>query len=422
MASILMGFLLGVVSGLIPGIHTNNFALLLLAASPFFFGIGLGPFYIAVIVITNSVTHTFLDIIPSIFLGAPEADTALAVLPGHRLLLEGRGIEAIKLSALGSFGSIVASLFLLFPLTMLFRGYPMIKEYIGWILLFIAIIIILSEKGEVIEGQGSLAHLKFKGYATLVFFLSGILGIISLNREFLIESFIGLQSPSVLFPLFSGLFGAPLLVLSILTNTEIPEQIKTSFHLSRSRIIRGITTGSVAGSVVSFLPGVSPAIGTVLARLLIKDDFALDSQREFLISLSGVNTANAIFCLVALYVIGVTRSGAMIAVNEIFNPDFWDNYVFVIFVLVIIFVSILSYFLTIFVGGKASRIIPYINYQALCMTILAGITIMVILFTGWFGLVLFLTSIPLGLIPTFVGIRRSHLMGVLMLPLILRFL
>ena len=422
MVSILLGFLLGVVSGLIPGIHTNNFALLLLAASPFFEGIGLGPFYIAVIVIANSIAHTFLDIIPSIFLGAPEADTALAVLPGHRLLLEGRGIEAIKLSALGSFGSIVASLFLLFPLTMLFRGYPLIKEYIGWILLFIAIAIIASEKGEVIEGQGSLAHLKFKGYATVVFVLSGIFGIVSLNREFLIESIIGLPSPSVLFPLFSGLFGAPLLVLSILTRTEIPEQIKTSFHLTRSRIMRGIATGSVAGSVVSFLPGVSPAIGTVLARMFIKDDFALDSQREFLISLSGVNSANAIFCLVALYVIGVTRSGAMIAVNEIFNPELWDGYIFVIFILVIIFVSVLSYFSTVFVGERASKIMPYINYRVLCIFILSGITVMVTLFTGWFGLILFLMSIPLGLIPTFARIRRSHLMGVLMLPLILRFL
>lgn len=422
LASILMGFLLGVISGLIPGIHTNNFALILLAASPFFKSHGLGPFYIAVIIISNSIAHTFLDIIPSIFLGAPEADTALAVLPGHKLLLEGRGIEAIQLSALGSFGSIVACIILILPIAMFFRGYPLIKEYIGWILLFIVVIMISSEKGEMIEGQGSLAHLKYKGYAILVFILSGILGILSFEREFLIESPVNLPDPSVLFPLFTGLFGAPLLVLSILTHTEIPEQIKTTFHLKRRKIIRGIATGSLAGSVVSFLPGVSPSIGTVLARILIKDDFTLDSKREFLISLSGVNTANAICCLVGLYVIGVKRSGAMIAVNEIFKADFWDNYIFLIFLLVIVFSAVLSYFSTVFIGERASRIIPYINYQALCKTILAGITVTVILFTGWFGLILFLTSIPLGLIPTFAKIRRSYLMGVLMLPLILRFL
>jgi len=43
---------------------------------------GFAPFYIAVIILSNSIAHTFLDIIPSIFLGAPEADTALAGAPG----------------------------------------------------------------------------------------------------------------------------------------------------------------------------------------------------------------------------------------------------------------------------------------------------------------------------------------------------
>ncbi|MDY6967019.1 MAG: tripartite tricarboxylate transporter permease, partial [Halobacteriota archaeon] len=304
----------------------------------------------------------------------------------------------------------------------LFGGYDLIRGYVGWILLFIVAIMILSENGERIEGQGSLAHIKFKAYAILVFILSGILGMMAFERESLIGALINLPDPSVLFPLFTGLFGAPLLILSILTHTEIPEQIKSSFHLPRSRLLRGITTGTFAGAIVSFLPGVSSAIGTLLARLFIRDDFTVDSQREFLLSLSGVNTSNSIFCLVVLYVIGKTRSGAMIAVNEIFNVDMWDGSTFLIFVAVIFFVSILSYFSTVFVGGRASDIIPYINYRALCILILISIAIMVLLFTGWFGLILFLTSIPLGLIPTFAKVRRSHLMGVLMVPLIVLFL
>ncbi|MBE0521837.1 MAG: hypothetical protein IBX39_06165, partial [Candidatus Methanoperedenaceae archaeon] len=34
--SIMSGFLLGIISGLTPGIHVNNFALILVALSPFF--------------------------------------------------------------------------------------------------------------------------------------------------------------------------------------------------------------------------------------------------------------------------------------------------------------------------------------------------------------------------------------------------
>ncbi len=78
--SILLGFLLGVLSGLAPGIHVNNIALILLALAPGFLSMGFTPFYIAVIILSNSIAQTFLDIIPSIFLGAPEADTALVVI------------------------------------------------------------------------------------------------------------------------------------------------------------------------------------------------------------------------------------------------------------------------------------------------------------------------------------------------------
>src|SRR3972149_8723234 len=116
--SILLGFLLGIISGLTTGIHVNNFALILLALSPLFMEIGFAPFYIAVIILSNSVTQTFLDIIPSIFLGAPEADTALAVLPGHQLLMDGRGAEAVRLSAIGSAGAVVIALFMALPLAL----------------------------------------------------------------------------------------------------------------------------------------------------------------------------------------------------------------------------------------------------------------------------------------------------------------
>ncbi len=132
--SIFLGFILGIISGLAPGIHVNNFALLLVALSPFFQSIGFAPFYIAVVILSNSIAHTFLDIIPSIFLGAPEPDTALAVLPGHVLLMEGRGAEAVRLSALGSAGAVVLSLIMALPMAFFFMNvYGMINAYIGWI-------------------------------------------------------------------------------------------------------------------------------------------------------------------------------------------------------------------------------------------------------------------------------------------------
>jgi len=65
-----------------PGIHTNNFALILLALFPPLSDLGFSNLHIAAMILANSITHTVLNIIPSACLGAPDAGTALAVLPG----------------------------------------------------------------------------------------------------------------------------------------------------------------------------------------------------------------------------------------------------------------------------------------------------------------------------------------------------
>ncbi len=293
LASVLFGFLLGIITGLTPGLHVNNVALLLLAFSPFLLKYGFAPLHIAIIIVANSVTHTFLDFVPSIFLGAPEADTALAVLPGHRLLLEGHGIEAIKLSALGSAGSVVVALLLVIPLAILFQNtYDAISQYMGWILLFIVIVMIWTERGDMIESL--FTRFRYKVFAIVVFILSGFLGIFSFTRVFLVTPVITFGEPSILFPLLSGLFGSSMLLISLLTQTEVPVQIRTGFKLSKEKIARGIFTGSLAGSLVSWLPGVSSAVATVVARLMIREDDEENSAREFIVAVSGVNTSNVV--------------------------------------------------------------------------------------------------------------------------------
>ena len=48
---------------------------------------------------------------------------------------------------------------------------------------------------------------------------------------------------------------------------------------------------------------------------------APSSAEEFLVSIAGVNSANALFSLVALYVIGKPRSGAAAAIQELMDLD-----------------------------------------------------------------------------------------------------
>lgn len=419
LVSVIFGFLLGIITGLIPGLHVNNVALLLVAFSPFLLKHGFTPLNIAIIIVANSVTHTFLDFIPSIFLGAPEADTALAVLPGHKLLLEGRGIEAIKLSALGSAGSVVVSLLLVLPLAILFKNtYDTISQYMGWILLFIVITMILTERGDVFESP--FDHFRYKLFAIVVFLLSGLMGLLSFTRSFLMAPVITFGEPSILFPLLSGLFGASMLFISLLTQTEVPAQIRTGFKLSKEKITRGIFTGSLAGSLVSWLPGVSSAVATVVARLMIREDEEEDSAREFIVAVSGVNTSNAIFSLIALYVIQRARSGAMVVVNDII-PVGWNSSLVALFLIVIVGISIASYFVTISIGDYASVALVHLNYSKLCAMVLIGLVVMTILFTGLFGMTIFAVSTLIGMLPSYLKVKKTHAMGVLLFPLILYF-
>ena len=95
--AILLGCLFGVVTGLIPGLHINLVALILFSISPVLLGY-TNVIAVASFIIAMSITHTFTDFISATYLGAPADDTALAVLPAHKLLLDGKGHEAIRLT------------------------------------------------------------------------------------------------------------------------------------------------------------------------------------------------------------------------------------------------------------------------------------------------------------------------------------
>ncbi|WP_243671101.1 tripartite tricarboxylate transporter permease, partial [Methanoculleus chikugoensis] len=70
----------GAVSGLVPGIHANTVAGVLLSLQALLLA-WFDPVFIASAMFSTLVTHTFLDNVPGTFLGIPDADTSLAVLP-----------------------------------------------------------------------------------------------------------------------------------------------------------------------------------------------------------------------------------------------------------------------------------------------------------------------------------------------------
>lgn len=310
-----------------------------------------------------------------------------------------------------------------------------------------------QKEGEVPGRKSPFEKYKYKAYALFLFLTTGVLGIFAFAREDLMVPIINFGEPSALMPLLSGLFGASQLIISLLTSSKIPDKSVSALKLSQKRIVRGILTGSAAGSFVAWLPGLSSAIAALLAGLFIKSDLdklslkkqspepelkisrtslysdphannreTLESSKEFIVSMSGVNTSNAIFGLVAFVIIGRTRSGAMVAIEQILGGNSLTFSILLLFFAAIVLTALFSYFSTIWIGNNAHHLLKQINYSKLCTCVLIGLGIMVLLFTGLFGFFIFVISTPIGMLASFMNVRKSHAMGVILLPVILYFL
>ncbi len=143
--ALFLGILAGTFTGLAPGIHINLIStILVLNLASFNSKLSLP---LAIFIVAMSITHTFLDFIPSIYLGAPEEDNFLAVLPGHRLLKEGRGHEAVVFTLYGSLIAlpliIIITPVFIYALPPLFS---LIKTIIPFILIFVSLYLIFREE------------------------------------------------------------------------------------------------------------------------------------------------------------------------------------------------------------------------------------------------------------------------------------
>ena len=435
----ILGVLTGILTGLLPGLHVNNIALILLSLSPAILAVmqplqsaGITPTFtlilIAVFIISVSISHTFHDTIPTTFLGAPDEGTALSVLPAHSLLLEGNGYEAVYLSAMGSLGAIFASILLLYPIRFLIgtpiQGYETLQGIMFFVLLCITILMIGTEKARIPKDSKRklLPTFTGMGFALFIFILSGIFGIIIL--EMTVDSPIGLDSP-VLFPALSGLFGLPTLLTSLATQPSIPKQLiqepKMNLKTKKNSIL-SITTGSLAGLLVSIIPGITSATGTILAMNARGES----DSRQTIVTLSAVNTACAFFVVAVLFIILRSRSGATLAVMDLIAVKEWNailmpsNLIYLLMALLL--GGTLSFFSTVSVGKLFAQFFHKIPYQKVVLTTILLIVILVFLFTGFLGVLILFVATFIGLLTVQWGVRRSHAMGVLLLPIMLYFL
>jgi len=392
--AIVLGCLMGVITGLEKVILTNLVALVLFSISPVLLGY-TNVIAVASFIIAMSITHTFTDFISATYLGAPSDDTAMVVMPAHRLLLEGKGHEAIRLATIGSLLclilTIIISPLLIFAVPIIFSS---LKAYVGWILLAVIIFMILREE----------THDK-KFWAFAVVMLSGILGLAVFNTP-------NLKDP--LLPMLSGLFGVSVLLLSLSQKVVLPLQKTTEMIKVKAKdMVKSLTSGVLSGSLVSIFPGLGPAQAAVISGQFVKRT----DTYSYLILVGGINTVSMILSLVTLFTIEKARNGSIIVVQQLM-PNI-DLNVLILFFAVALAAGGIATFLTMYVSRIFSKIMNKVNYSALSIAIIVFVSLMVFYFSGIIGLLILVTATSIGIIPNIVDVSRSSSMACLIVPIIL---
>lgn len=396
LVAIALGITAGIITGLTPGIHVNLVCTILLATSSlslkYISPLSLGGFIIAM-----AITHTFLDALPSIYLGAPSEDQILSALPGHRMLLEGKAHEAVVLTIMGSFFGLVMTI-LFFPaiLKSMKFLYPLTKDYIGIALVAVVCFLILREP-----------TLHKKCWSFILFFTSGILGMLVLNVP-------TLKQP--LFHLLSGLFGLSLLVMSIWEKSIIPQQISVREIIISKLILIKSTIGAVlAGYFAGFLPGFGSSQAAIVAQTFLKNI----GDKGFLILIGGINTVNMVVSIATMYLLEKARNGAILTVGKIIGKTSFE--VMILFLIVSIIVAGIATWLSLSLSKIFAHLISKAPYAKIVASIIVFIVILSFYFDGLIGLLIVTTATAVGITASLQKIGKNHLMGCLLVPVIIYF-
>lgn len=392
LVALLIGTIIGTFTGIFPGIHINLIISFFITSLTILSN-QFSQITLVVFIISMSITHTFLDFLPAIFLGAPEEDSFLSILPGHKLLQKGLGYQAVILTLYGSLSAIIIFL-IIFPVIYFLSPliYIKLKTFIPFILIFFASYSILRENKILLP--------------LIIFLLSGILGFLNLN----------LPVKEPLLPLLTGLFGLSTLSFSYKSKTIIPKQKITPLKkIKLPNIKKALLASSITAPLFSFLPGTGSAHAA-----FISSEITEQNTKKFLFSLGMINTLVMASSFITIFTINKARTGSAAAIKSIM-PSLSTSSLITILIAIII-TSIIAFFITIIITKKIILIYNKLNQKILNISIIFLILILNMFLTNILGLIVLLTATFLGIFCISSSTKRIHLLGSLIIPVIIYYL
>lgn len=406
----ILGALAGTFTGLVPGIHVNTLASVMLISYPTLESLFSHiadtetiPVLISSCIMSASVVHSFVDFVPSVFVGAPDPDEALTVLPGHRLLMEGKGMSAVRAAAAGSAVGAATAILLAIPMQFLMiNGLGDILDEFTFSVVLFTLIAIVFDNDKMRDVAWTIALIT----------LSGAMGYICMNGNLPAEGLLG--TGTLLFPLLTGLFGMPALLESAKVG-KIPEQTDAESGVGPLPGIKGCITGCIAG----WYPGVTATAGAALSSMITPEK----DPARFISLVASIGTVTSIFSIVTLSVSGSGRSGTVLVIKDIIGNDL-DGFCSEGFLLLLLSCAIatgIGYVITIAAGKAMAGMTGRIDPGKMNKTIIVFILALTVVMTGPVGLTVLFISTVIGFLPITAGVGRIPLAGCLMVPVLISF-
>ncbi|MGN1044621.1 MAG: tripartite tricarboxylate transporter permease [Candidatus Methanomethylophilaceae archaeon] len=405
----IIGAAIGSFSGLIPGIHINTLAALMLAFHDDLESIvecvvpeGYAPMMLSCCILSAAVVHSAADFVPSVFFGVPDADNVLNILPGHRMLLEGHAMTAVRCAAIGSLVGSFASVVLAVPMYILLSGG--LGQYldsltVGVLVSVICLMIVKEGKGGRIASMCLIAA-------------TGAIGCAVMNWDIPFDNVFGME-PEAMFPMLSGLFGIPPLLVS-LPSGRIPEQTDDDrFPVGPIPGLKGVLTGSVSG----WFPGITAASGATIAGCV----FGEEDRRGYISMVSSIGSSSTMFTFITLAVSGKERSGTMGVIDSILGGGSigLGSDLFLCMMATMAISSVLAYVVMTGSGSLMCRLVERTDIRRTNAAILAMMVILTAALTGYCGLLLLCLCTLVGMVPIVLGTNRIHLTGCLIVPVLM---
>ena len=400
-----IGILIGTTTGMIPGIHVNTAGAILFASSNFLLT-KVSPEFLCVLMVSMSIAHALIEFVPSMLLGVPQEGTATSILPGHRMVLQGRSKEVIRIVSVGGFGAIIVTILMLPIFSILLPFLHDVSKPFTWAILLVASIYLT---------YSLTSNFRDFLWSSLLFVISGILGWVIFQSP--------ISSGATLMCVFSGLFGISTILFSLNDSSTIPHQ-NPFYELNIDyNKFKSIFAGGITGAILGFLPGFGPAQGTVIAQAVSgTNDCDDDDTVNFLLATSGLNISDCLFSLIAIYIIGNPRSGIAVYMSYLISEMSINH------LLIFIFASLLavsvSLALSLRLGDSFSRLMGGVDYKKMSIGVIILQIVILYIFIFYYKApplymtLALITSTAMGMLPHYIGVGKSHLMGVLIIPAI----